>query len=129
MQRLFSTFANGLPGIGLLFQRLVTGGVLIQSAFVHLRAPTDSVTILPQSIGLFAGILLMAGFWTPIAGVLIAVAELWAFVLAPGEPCIALLLATSGASLALIGPGAWSLDAIMFGRKQISVPLRRSGAE
>ena len=34
-----------------------------------------------------------------------------------------LALAVLGASLAMIGPGAWSLDARLFGRKQIEPDL------
>jgi putative oxidoreductase len=29
-----------------------------------------------------------------------------------------------GAALAMLGPGAWSVDARLFGRKRIRIPLR-----
>ena len=32
-----------------------------------------------------------------------------------------LLLAILGISLAMLGPGAWSIDALIFGRKRITV--------
>lgn len=125
MQRLFSTFANGLPGTGLLLQRLVAGSVLIESAIVHLRAPAGYMPLLPHLIGFAAGILLLSGLWTPIVGTVIVMMQLWAFVSGVADPCTPILLATLGASLALIGPGAWSIDARIFGRKQISVPPRQ----
>jgi putative oxidoreductase len=33
-------------------------------------------------------------------------------------------LATSGATLAMTGPGAWSMDARLFGRKHFEFPER-----
>ena len=39
------------------------------------------------------------------------------FVVA-GDPWVSIMLATLGAALAMIGPGAWSIDAQLFGRKR-----------
>jgi len=124
VQRLFSTFANGLPGLGLLLQRLIAGSLLIQYAIVHYGAPTGFAMSLPQVISLGAGVLLLLGLWTPIVGVVIAALQVWAFISGAPDLWIQLLLAMLGLSLALIGPGAWSIDARIFGRKQISVPQR-----
>ena len=71
-----------------------------------------------------AALLLLVGLWTPFVGAVIACCELWVVVSGTGELWPPLVLATLGATLAMIGPGAWSLDALLFGRKQIS-PLRR----
>jgi len=51
---------------------------------------------------------------------LIAVAEAWVayFSARAGIPIV---LATLGATLAMIGPGAWSIDARLFGRKHIEI--------
>jgi uncharacterized membrane protein YphA (DoxX/SURF4 family) len=122
LQRLFSTFPNGLPGLGLLLQRLTTGTALVQLAMIHLRSQAGLATMLPQVICLAAGLLLLLGLWTPIAGAVIAILQLWALVCGDPDPWIRVLLAMLGATVALIGPGAWSVDARLFGRKQISVP-------
>jgi uncharacterized membrane protein YphA (DoxX/SURF4 family) len=37
-----------------------------------------------------------------------------------------ILLATLGTAVALLGPGAWSVDARLFGWKRINIPNRKS---
>ena len=117
MQRLFSTFANGWPGFGLLIQRLVAGIALLYRGIVALHATTHSGHL--QIAGAILGIFVLAGLWTPVAGVLIAAVELlWVFA-GNGDTSMSIVLATLGGTLAMIGPGAWSIDARLFGRKQI----------
>ena len=118
MQRLFSTFAGGPPGTGLLIQRLLVGTALVYCA---VAKPGYSVEA-PQVIGALAGILLIAGFWTPVAGVLAGCAEAWVAFPSPAHMCIPAVLGVFGVTLALIGPGEWSLDARLYGRKHIHTP-------
>jgi putative oxidoreductase len=66
-----------------------------------------------------AGIPLLVGLWTPMAGTLVAIVEVWIAFSRPASPFIPIMLATLGATLAMIGPGAWSIDARLFGRKHI----------
>ena len=68
---------------------------------------------------LCAAILLIAGLWTPVAGTLVALIELWKIVALPGDKWVYLFLAAMGASLSMIGPGAWSVDARRYGWKRI----------
>ena len=77
---------------------------------------------MPQSIGALAGVLLLVGLWTPVAGVLVAIVEVWIAFSVPNNASLPAILAVLGASLAMIGPGAWSLDARLFGRKHIEPP-------
>lgn len=67
------------------------------------------------------GMLLVAGLWTPISGSVAAVLEVWNAASQAGDPWASILLGTIGASLAMIGPGAWSLDGRLFGWKRINV--------
>ena len=124
LQRLFSTFANGWPGRGLLLQRIITAGVLFYSLIAHLGQPIPLASTILRMMGAGAGILLLAGLWTPVIGTLVAVLETSIAFFFAGNPVIHIMSATFGATLALIGPGAWSLDARLFGRKRIETPQR-----
>lgn len=121
LQRLFSAFPNGWPGRGLLLQRVVTATFLFCFGFGRLREAPLSV---PHLIGIGAGILLFLGFWTPICGTLIVVVEVWIAFSCAGSVGVPIMLAASGAALAMIGPGAWSIDARLFGRKHFEIPQR-----
>jgi len=68
-----------------------------------------------------AGALLAVGLWTPVAGSLIALFGAWYALSLPKHLWSGVLLATVGAALGLIGPGAWSIDARLFGWKRIDV--------
>jgi putative oxidoreductase len=61
--------------------------------------------------------------WTPLAGAAVALAELWAGFSAPLPPFddrwIHFLLAILAAGIAMLGPGAWSVDARRFGRRRL----------
>jgi hypothetical protein len=39
-----------------------------------------------------------------------------------GDPWILIIQAVLGGALAMVGPGAWSIDARLFGRKRIDIP-------
>jgi uncharacterized membrane protein YphA (DoxX/SURF4 family) len=123
VQRLFSTFANGWPGMGLLLLRLLTA-VLLCYGIGHLREPSHFASIAPRLIEAGAGILLLIGLWTPVVGTLVAIAEVGIACSRAGDPLVSLILAALGATLAMVGPGAWSIDARLFGRKYIEIPER-----
>jgi len=124
LQRLFSTFASGFPGIGLMLQRLVTAAALLCCLITRLQGPAPAASVALQLIEAAAAILLLLGFWTPVAGAIVAGRELWIVFSGGGDIWLPLVLATLGATIAMIGPGAWSIDALLFGRKQIR-PLSR----
>ena len=63
---------------------------------------------------------LLVGLWTPIMGTVIGVTEIWVALNHLSEPWIPIVMATLGATAAMIGPGAWSIDARLFGRKHIA---------
>jgi putative oxidoreductase len=118
LQRLFSTFANSWPGFGLLIQRLVTGIALLNNGVAKFQTLSAGLSI-PETAGAVLGLFILIGLWTPIVGALIAVVELWIILTGDGDISISLMLAVFGGTLAMIGPGAWSIDARLFGRKHI----------
>ena len=123
MQRLFSTFPEGWPGFGLIFLRAVALVPSIQYGIAGLfTAPLPALAA--NLVAVCAAALLLVGFWTPVAGVLMAVAELFLAFSHSHDPWIHILLGALGAALAMLGPGAWSVDARLFGRKRIQIPQR-----
>jgi putative oxidoreductase len=128
VQRLFSTFADGWPGAGILLLRLLAGAALIAFGISSIREGPLPLTVALQIIGIAAAVLLLVGAFTPLAGVLAAAAKLWIaisqFFSHSGDPWVALAQAVLAAALAMIGPGSWSIDARRFGRKHIDLPER-----
>jgi uncharacterized membrane protein YphA (DoxX/SURF4 family) len=119
MQRLFSTFPEGWPGSGLLLLRAIASIPPVQLAIQGFLTKPSPAHLVLQSIAALAATLLLPGFWTPIAGVSLALIE---FVLAFSPSCdpwLHILLGTFGTAVSMLGPGAWSVDARLFGRKRI----------
>ena len=125
MRRLFSTFACGAPGLGLLLLRVVAGVALaFQAAMALWGDPWAGSTTLYVLTGV-AGILLLIGLWTPVAGTVLAILASWSAFLHRTEFLNWALSAALAAGLALLGPGAWSVDAHLFGWNRVDVPDRK----
>ena len=73
----------------------------------------------PQSLAAALAMLLLIGLWTPVAGLLVAAVEIVIALRYPNQSPSALLIAAFSLALAMIGPGALSVDARLFGRKQL----------
>ena len=73
-----------------------------------------------------AGLLLLVGLWTPLAGLLVVVLEGWLLFVPPHDPWPHILLATLGGALGLLGPGAWSADARLYGWKRVDISDRQT---
>ena len=124
LQRLFSTFAEGWPGAGLLFQRVLTSAILVHCGASHLLENAGLKPTLPYLIGVIAGILLLVGLWTPVAGISTAAVGVWVSFASPAHGLTAIIVAILGATVAMIGPGMWSVDARLYGRKHLDAPRR-----
>lgn len=109
--------------MGLLLLRLAVGASLILERIPEIWA-------IPQSLGfevrigmVCVGISLLCGLWTPVMGSLAAIIELLIAFSSAGGNTTHILLAILSISLALLGPGAWSFDAHIFGRKRIDIKV------
>jgi uncharacterized membrane protein YphA (DoxX/SURF4 family) len=119
VRRLFFTFASGPPGVGLLLLRLLAGTTVIVHSINLLRAQSP-LAIVGLSILLIAlGLLLVVGLWTPVAGGLVAASSPFEAAFYTGDRGYCLIIAVLALALTLIGPGAWSIDARLFGWKRL----------
>lgn len=103
--------------------RLAVSTFLIYDAVTRLSRSAVSQAI-PELGAAVIGILLLNGLWTPIAGVLVSFLQIWICVAHREDLCAHILAAAMALGLSLIGPGAWSVDALVFGRRRISIQGR-----
>ena len=131
LQRFFSAFPGRGPGLGLLLLRVVVGVTAIAEGS---RCVTDpgSPPFTMWVIGLTAivsGALLVVGLLTPCAGALVvvgslAIAQPWLPAGTrnyPADPLASIFVALVSAAIVPLGPGAFSLDAHLFGRREIVI--------
>ena len=126
LQRLFSTFPDGWPGFGLLLLRFGAGIALLCFGVMDISLPPgESIAMLRDLFAAAGGVFLLVGLLTPIAGALIAIDQLWIASSVYASPrdghWIHILLAVLTAAVAMLGPGAWSIDARRFGRQRFDL--------
>ena len=77
--------------------------------------------MVPPVLAAIFGAMLVVGLFTPFAGIMAAAVEVWIAFSHPGYRWPQIGFAGLCLSLVMIGPGAWSIDARLFGRKQIDL--------
>ena len=131
LQRAFSGFPTGYPGLALLLLRLVVGGAASLQAWLLVIANHGAVnsSVVVALLAFVTGLALIVGFMTPIASVLLSAGGLLV-MLDSSVPGHLLLFESSmarlefivmSAALISLGPGALSLDARLYGRREIEV--------
>jgi putative oxidoreductase len=144
MRRLFPIFIGGWGGLALLLVRLVMGLAFVQHGWPKIQNPMgwmnamggSSVPSFLQALAALAefggGIALILGLLTPLAAFGLVCQMIGALVLvhlpqghpfvAQGGPSFELALVYLVLAIVLIalGPGKWSLDALLFARRGLS---------
>jgi hypothetical protein len=133
LYRPFLLFPSHRAGIALLGLRIMAGGAAITAGVAY----TDGWSMLLSSriagvILILDGILLSLGLFTPLAGLIgpfLAGAAAFHWLLPPSPwfaeiRAVALPFAVVSLSLVALGPGAYSIDARLFGRKELRIPPR-----
>ena len=66
-----------------------------------------------------SSLLLLVGLWTPLVGGVLSLLALWSVFSGTDNFWAEIMLAAMSAALAMLGPGAWSFDARLFGRRRL----------
>jgi hypothetical protein len=114
-------FPNGWPGKGLLVMRLVNGALMIFDGIAALIGAVHREPLALLLTAAVAGAFVVVGLWTPVAGALAAIAELSILILGTDHPRSAIMQIAAGISIGMLGPGVWSVDALLFGRKRLDL--------
>jgi uncharacterized membrane protein YphA (DoxX/SURF4 family) len=131
LQRTFSGFPTGYPGFALLLLRLGVGGAASSQAWLLIAANHGALnwSVVVALLALLTGLALIIGLLTPIASVLLAAGALFltidSSILGPlslFESGMARLdFIVMSVALIFLGPGTLSLDARLYGRREVEV--------
>jgi putative oxidoreductase len=102
--------------------RLAIGGMLLTNGIAWLASSPHHDAIAPAIIGIAAGLLMLIGFCTPVGSVLAVISQSWTLFMSGIKLETAILLLSISVAVAMLGPGAWSIDALLFGRQRLKIP-------
>ena len=116
-------FPNGWPGRGLLLLRIANGIFVFSQGAAELSSSQHISVALPvNAAALIAGAMLFFGICTPIVGTLLASLEMALLLTGTARAEDAMLVSAISLSIAMLGPGVWSVDAALFGRQRLEFP-------
>ena len=109
------------PGRRLLLLRLGVVAILTHDGIRAWIGAPQREPIALYVVAAIAGVCLLLGLWTPVAGAIMALSEIGIVLTGYPHPQCTILLATQGTAPAFLGPGYLSIDACIFGRKLINI--------
>jgi hypothetical protein len=127
LQKTFTSFPSGSVGAALLVLRSVVGSIALGDAALAIGAGLSPVSFFMAMPAVIASLMLLPGFMVPVASALLAIegAALLCFGASPLvllDSRIALFeFVVMAAALAVLGPGAASFDARLFGRREVAI--------
>jgi hypothetical protein len=124
MQRLFGAFPNRGAGLALVILRLAVAAALLSGAGLCPGPETGVLLALSR----IAAVLIVVGWYTPLAAtsaVLVCLRTFWIC----REPAVNALVIAILIAIGLLGAGAYSVDAGLYGRRRLVVGRPRSGLE
>jgi hypothetical protein len=124
LQRIFSGFPDGIRGVALLCLRSAAAILLVHDSVANWVGGFHLLVLITSGL---SGLCLLIGFLTPAACLVAASLQIWEGA-AHGWSTwpFSLLLVTVLVALAALGPGAFSVDGWLFGRKKITIGRQRS---
>jgi len=114
-------FPNGWPGRGLLLLRASLGLMILHQSVSQFPGPAVVSSVL-LAASCIAGLLLLLGIWTPLTALCLTAIALVRLFFGMDEPFTGFLSAAVALSIAMLGPGVWSIDAVLFGRQRLRFP-------
>ena len=120
MQRLFGTFPNRSAGVALVLLRLALATVLVTRVWL---CPAPGATVL-MALSAVAALLIAIGLFTPIASGSAALVSLGSIQFS-NEPAMSALTVAILVAVALLGAGAYSVDARLYGRRRLVISSPR----
>jgi putative oxidoreductase len=101
--------------------RLAVASFALHSSLAQMGAGASNLQMAVGVITAGAGLLLLVGLWTPLAAAPVAILCGWRLISQTGSSWEAFLGGSIALGLALLGPGAYSVDARSYGRRRISI--------
>lgn len=116
-------FPAGAPGIALLLLRLSVAAMLFIDPSGRVSWPA---ALWLAVVSLVAALAVAGGFLTPILALICGALKVYALIgTAHGITPLLVLALLLSIAVAMLGPGAYSLDAKMFGRRVVLLPPQR----
>jgi putative oxidoreductase len=118
MQRYFSSFPYSWPGLALLGLRMLLACFALSDIAQMPALPAPWGVAASVALALLCGAFLI-GLWTPVCALLLTIVECAEVLAGPWD--VHGVRVVVAVSVAMLGPGAWSLDARIYGRKVITM--------